>query len=113
MRFLYSSTVFAFFLRVNNSLFATDSSSTSTTECSASSACIQAGKGLLSKNTKVAESVQTMNWIFSSFSLACTIIFLIMASKKLSEHDYVGSLGPFLGAVVAGISLFVAKSLAV
>lgn len=75
-------------------------------------ACIKNPEGLLAGNDKASKAVATANWVLGGVALMATIIFLIKGSRKLSDDDYVGSLGPFAGALVSGITIYLAGSIA-
>lgn len=98
------------------SLFILDQGKAQAQSCSGQSsvarACIQNPEGLLAGNEKATKAVAMTNWVLGGVALAATIIFLIKGSKKLSDDDYVGSVGPFAGALISGITIYLAGSIA-
>lgn len=98
------------------SLYILDQGSAQAQTCSGQSsmtrACIQNPEGLLAGNEKATKAVTMTNWVLSAVALGATIIFLIKGSKKLSDDDYVGSVGPFAGALISGITIYLAGSIA-
>ena len=68
-------------------------------------------RGLLADNEKVKKASSTISWIIQIGALIATICFLLMAGNKLSQDDFKGAIGPFLGALVTGISSFLANSI--
>ncbi|MBY0517494.1 MAG: hypothetical protein K2P81_11325 [Bacteriovoracaceae bacterium] len=98
------------------SILVLDQSKAHAQSCSGQSsmtrACIQNPEGLLAGNEKATKAVAMTNWILGGVALLATIVFLIKGSKKLSDDDYVGSLGPFAGALISGITIYLAGSIA-
>ncbi|MBL7663575.1 MAG: hypothetical protein JNM93_00465 [Bacteriovoracaceae bacterium] len=98
------------------SLFLFDQGTAHAQTCSGQSsmtrACIQNPEGLLAGNEKATKAVTMANWLLSAVALGATIVFLIKGSKKLSDDDYIGSAGPFMGALVSGLTIYLAGSIA-
>lgn len=89
----------------------TSNAQTCSGEGSVSKACIKNPEGLLAGNEKAAKSVSLVNWVFGAVSLAGAIMFGMKGAKKLSDEDYVASVGPFSGAIICGITLWLAGSI--
>lgn len=73
-------------------------------------ACLTAPEGILSGNAKAGQAMTFFNWVLFSVSMAGAIIFGMKAAKKLSDEQWVSSLGPMFGSLLCGITTYVAYS---
>jgi hypothetical protein len=67
--------------------------------------------GILKDNEKFKGVTQTINWGFKAVCGIATITFIIKAAKSFSDENYMGAIGPTVGALLAGTALFVAFTL--
>jgi len=113
MKNLIFSLIASFLLILSGpSLLANDppENNGSITCASGSRSCITEDKGIL-KGGKTKAAIQTVNWLLLTASLMGCIMFGIKASKKLSDEQYVGALGPGLGSMLCGLMGFIAYTI--
>ena len=70
-------------------------------------ACLSNPEGIFN-NDKSINAVNGMSWLLSGIAIVGTLVFLLNAGKKLNEQDYAGSVGPFIGSMLCGISSYLA-----
>ena len=71
-------------------------------------AMIKDPEGLLQGNAKALSAITTLNWLLTLGSVVATVFFLISAGRKLHDGEIAPAVGSLAGAMVAGISGYVA-----
>ena len=73
-------------------------------------ACLSAPQGILSGNVKAGQAVSFINWLLMSVSMVGVIVFGMKAARKMSDEQWFSALGPGVGAIVCGLTTYIAYS---